>query len=109
MLSIESTKKICVLGARLVNLLREVVEVVGPVMQHLGDDEGAFPRRGEFVWSLLIHPEHKIPLLKCSTVDVPSVESMKVLLINSRPYQVHLSFFFQKVNSILPRLLRLSF
>ena len=108
-LGIKSTEKICIPSTWLVDLLREVVEVVSPVVQHLGDDEGAFPRGGKLVRSLLIHLEHKISFLKCSTFDIPGVKSTKILLINSQPNQGHLAFLFQKINGILACLLCLRF
>ena len=70
-----------------------VVEVIRPVVEHLGDDEGAFPGQSKLVRSLLVHLEYKVSLLKCSTSDVSGVETTQVLLIDGRPDQSHLSFF----------------
>ena len=101
-LSIKSAEKICIPGTRLVDLLREVMEVVSPVVQHLGDDEGTFQRSGELVRPLLIQSEDEISLLECPTLDTSGMETTKVLLIKSRPYQGNLSFFLQKINCVLP-------
>ena len=35
-----------------------VVEVIRPVVEYLGDDEGAFPGRSELVRPFLIHSEY---------------------------------------------------
>ena len=83
--------------------------MVGSVVQHLGDDERAFPHGGELVRSLLIYSEHVISLLECPTLDVSCMKTTKVLLINSRPCQSHLSLFLQEINSVLSRLLGLGF
>ena len=96
-------------SAWLVFLVFHIVQVVRSLVEHFGDDEGAFPSRSKLVWLLLIHSENQVSLLKCSTSHVSGMESMEVLLINGRPDQGHLPFFFQKVNNILPSLLCFSF
>ena len=82
----------------------DVVKTVRPVVENFGDDEGSFPSRGELVWFLLIHSKNQAPLLKGSTPHVSGVESTQVLLIDGRPDQGHLSFFFQVINCVLPGL-----
>ena len=93
----------------LIFLLFHIVEVIRSVVEHFGDDERSFPSRSKIVRPLLIHLEHQVSLLKCSTSHVFGMESTEVLLINGRLDQGHLSFFFQKVNSILPSLFYSSF
>ena len=88
-------------SAWLVFLVFHIVQVVCSVVENFVDDEGAFSSGSKLVWPLLIHSENQVSLLKCSTSHVSSVEPTKVLLINGRPDQGHLSFFFQKINSIL--------
>ena len=73
-------------------------------VEHFGDDEGAFPSRSELVWFLLVHSKNEVSLLKCPTPYVSGMESTHVLLINGRPDQGHLSFFFQEIDCILPSL-----
>ena len=80
--SIKTTKKIHVPRARLIFLLGYIVKVICPIVEHLGDDEGAFPSRSALVRPLLIHSENEVSFLKCSTSDVSGMESMKVLLVN---------------------------
>ena len=66
----------------LVLLLFHIVEVICSVVEHLGDDKGTFPSRSKLVRPLLIHSEHKVSFLKCSTTYISGMESMEVLLIN---------------------------
>ena len=87
----------------------DIVEVVHSIMEHSGDNEGAFPSRSKLVWFLLVHLENQISLLKRSTSHVFGVESTQVLLIDGRPDQGHLPFLFQDVNCILPCLLCFGF
>ena len=70
-------------------------------MENFGDDEGAFPSRGEFVWLLLVHSEDQVSFLEGSALHISGVESAQVLLIDGRSDHGHLSFFFQKVDCIL--------
>ena len=93
----------------LVFFLGYIVEVIRPIVEHLGDDEGAFPSRSELVRLFLVHSEHKVSFLKCSTPYVSGMESTQVLLINGRPDQGHLSFLFQEIDCILPSLFCLFF
>ena len=58
----------------LIFFLGYVVDVIRPVVEHLGDDEGAFPGWSEFVRSLLMHSEHRVSLLECSTSDIIGME-----------------------------------
>ena len=81
-------------SAWLVFLLFHIVEVIRSIVEHLGNDEGTFPSGSKLVRPLLIHSEHKVSFLKCSTSHVSGMESTEVLLINGRPDQGHLSFFF---------------
>ena len=90
-------------------LVFHIVEVIHSVVEHLGDDEGTFPSRRKLVGPLLIHSEHKVSFLKCSTSHVSGMELTEVLLINRRPDQSHLSCFFQEVNNILSSLFCFSF
>ena len=87
-------EKLRIPNAWLVFLVFHIVQVICSVVEHFGDDEGAFPGGSKLVWSLLIHSENQVPFLKCSTSYVSSVEPMKVLLIDGRPDQGHLSLFF---------------
>ena len=60
----------------------DVVEVVRSIVEHSGDNEGAFSGRSKLVRFLLIHSENQVSLLKCSTPHVSGMESMQVLLID---------------------------
>ena len=46
-LGIERTKQLCVQCMWLVHFLGHVVDVVRPIVKHLGDDEGAFLGRSK--------------------------------------------------------------
>ena len=70
----------------------DVEETVCSIVEHLGDDERAFPSGGELVWLLLVHSENQVPFVELTTPYVPGMESTQVLLINGRPDQGHLSF-----------------
>ena len=70
------------------------VKMVCSIVENFGDDEGAFPSRGEFVWLLLIHSEDQISFLEGSTLHISGMELTQVLLIDSRADQGHLSFLF---------------
>ena len=87
-------KQLRIPSVLLVFIVFHIIQVVCSVVEHFGDDEGAFPGGSKLVWTLLIHLENQVPLLKCSTSYVPSMESTKVLLIDGRPAQGHLSLFF---------------
>ena len=76
----------------LVFLMLNTVKMACSIVENFGDDEGAFPSRGELVWFLLIHSKNQVSLFKGSTPHVSGVESTQVLLINGRPDQGHLSF-----------------
>ena len=82
----------------LIHFLGYIVDVVLPIVKHLGDDEGTFPGWRELVRSFLMHPKHKVSFLKCSTSDIASVESMQILLINGRLNQSHILFFLQEIS-----------
>ena len=73
-LGIESTKQLCVPCAWLVHVLGYVVDVVHSIVKHLGDDEGTFPGWSEHERSYLMHSEHKVSFLKCSTSDISGME-----------------------------------
>ena len=103
-LRIERVEQICIPGVRLILIVFDVEETIHSVVEHLGDDERAFPSGGELVWLLLIHSEDQVPFLECPTPYVPGMESTQVLLINGRPDQGHLSFFLQEVDCILSSL-----
>ena len=77
----------------LVFFLGYIVEVTHPIVEHLGDDEGAFLGRSEFVRSFPVHSEHKVSFLECSTSDFTGMESTHVLLIDGRSNQSHLPLF----------------
>ena len=79
----------------------DIINMVCSIVEHSGDNEGAFPGRSKLVWMLLVHSENQVSLLKCSTPDVSGMEMMQVLLIDGRPDQGYLSFLFQKVNNVL--------
>ena len=100
-LGIERTKQLCVPCAWLVHVLGYVVDVVRSIVKHLGDDEGTFPGRSELVRSFLIHSEHKVSFLECSTSDIMGMESTQILLIDGRPDQSHFSFLLQEINCVL--------
>ena len=80
-------------GAWFIFVVLDVEETVRSIVEHLGDDERAFPSGGELVWLLLIHSEDQVLFLECTTPYIPGMESTQVLLINGRPDQGHLSFF----------------
>ena len=79
-------EQLCIPSAGLVFIVLHIVEVIRSVVEHLGDDEGSFPSGSKLVWPLLIHLENQVPLLKCPTSHVSSMELTKVLLINGRSY-----------------------
>ena len=83
-LGIERAKQLCVPRAWLVHVLGYVVDVVRSIVKHLGDDEGTFSGRGELVRPFLIHSEHKVSFLECSTSNITDMESMQILLIDGR-------------------------
>ena len=85
----------------LVFLVFHIVQVVRSVVEHLGDDEGAFPSGSKLVRPLLIHSENQVSFLKCSTFHFSGMESTKILLINGQSDQSHLPFLFQKVKNVL--------
>ena len=62
----------------------DVVKTVRPVVENLGDDEGAFPSRSKFVWFVLIHSEDQISFLEGSALHISGLESTQVLLIDGR-------------------------
>ena len=68
-------KQLCIPRAWLVRFLGYIVEVVRSVVKHLGDDEGAFPGRGQFMRPLLIHSKNQVSLLECPSSVVPGMES----------------------------------
>ena len=78
----------------LVFFLGYVVEVIRPIVEHLGDDEGTFPSRSKLVRSFLIHSEYKVSFLEGSTPDITGMESTQILLIDGRTDQSHLTFLF---------------
>ena len=44
-------------------LVFHIIQVICSVVEHFGDDEGAFPGGSKLVWTLLIHLENQVPLL----------------------------------------------
>ena len=71
-----------------------VVDVVGFIVKHLGDDEGAFPGRSELVSPFLIHSEYQVSLLERLSSDVSGMESTQILVVDGRLDQSHLTLFF---------------
>ena len=57
-LSIKGAEQLRIPSARLVFLVLDIVEVVRSIVEHSGDNEGAFPRGSKLVWFLLIHSEN---------------------------------------------------
>ena len=102
-------EQLCIPRVWLVFFLGYIVEVIHSIVEHIGDDEGTFLGQSELVRSFLNHSEHKVSLLKRSTFDIADVESMQILLINGRPNQSHLAFFFQEIDCILACLLCFGF
>ena len=51
-------EKLRIPSAWLIFLVFHIVQVVCSIVEHFGDDEGAFPGRGELVWTLLVHSEN---------------------------------------------------
>ena len=51
----------------------DVEKTVRPVVEDLGNDEGAFPRRSKLVWFVLIQSENQIPFLEGSTSHISGV------------------------------------
>ena len=94
-------EQLCIPSAWLVFLVLDVVKVVCSIVEHSGDDEGAFPSRGELVWFLLIHSKNQVSLLKGSAPHISGMESTQVLLIDGRSDHGHFSFFFQEVDCVL--------
>ena len=93
-LSIKGAEHLRVPSSGLVDIMFDVVKTVRPVVENFGDDERAFPSGGELVWLLLIHSEDQVSFLGGSTLHVSGMESMQVLLIDSRSDHGHFSFFF---------------
>ena len=81
-LSVKGAEQLRIPSTWLVFLVLNVVEVVRSIVEHSGDNEGAFPGRSKLVWFLLIHSENQVSLLKCSTPHVSGMESTHVLLID---------------------------
>ena len=69
-------------SAWLIFIVLDVEKTICSIVEHFGDDEGAFPSRSELVWFLLVHSKNQVSLLKCPTPHVSGVESTQVLLIN---------------------------
>ena len=82
----------------------DVVKTVRPIVEDLGDDEGAFPRRSKLVWFVLIHSENQIPFLEGSTSHISGVETAQILLVNRGASCGYITLFVQQVKSILARL-----
>ena len=93
-LSVKGAEQVRIPSSWLINLAAGIVKTVCSIVENFGDDEGAFPSRGKFVWLLLIHSEDQISFLEGSTLHVSGMESMQALLIDSRSDHGHLSFFF---------------
>ena len=93
-LSVKGAEQIRIPSSWLVNLAIDVVKTVCSVVENFGDDEGAFPSRGEFVWLLLVHSEDQVSFLEGSTLHISGMESTQVLMIDSRADQGHLPFLF---------------
>ena len=74
-LRIERAEQIRIPGARLIFVVFDIEEAVCSIVEHLGDEERAFPSGGELVWPLLIQSEDQIPLLECTTPHVLGMES----------------------------------
>ena len=74
-LRIERAEQIRIPGAWLIFIMLDVEETVCSVVEHLGDDERAFPSGGELVWPLLIHSEDQVPFLECTDPYVLGMES----------------------------------
>jgi hypothetical protein len=53
--------------------LLHIIEVICSVVEHLGDDEGTFPSGGKLMRLLLVHSEHKVSFLKCSTLHISGI------------------------------------
>ena len=93
-LSIKGAEQLRVPSPWLVFLMLNTVKMVCSVVENFGDDEGAFPSRGEIVLLLLIHSEDQVSFLEGSTLHVSGMESTQVLLIDGRSDHGHLSFLF---------------
>ena len=52
----------------------DVVEVVRSIVEHFGDNEGAFPGRSKLVRFLLVHSKNQVSFLKCPTPYVSGME-----------------------------------
>ena len=100
-LGIERTKQLCIPCTWIVRFLGYVLDVICPIVKHLGDDEGTFPGWSKPVWPFLIHSEHKVSFLECSASDITGMESTQILLIDGRPDQSHLMFLLQEINCVL--------
>ena len=70
MLKYKKTKQLRVPSPWLVLLMLDAVKMVCSIVENFGDDEGAFPSRGDLVRFLLIHSKNQVSLLKGSTVVV---------------------------------------
>ena len=93
-LSIKRAVQVRVPCSGLVNLVLDIVKAVCSIVENLGDDEGAFPSRGEFVRLLLVDSEDQVSFLEGSALHVSGVESTQVLLIDGQSNHGHLSFLF---------------
>ena len=63
----------------LVNLAIDIVKTVYSIVVNFGNNEGAFPSRGEFVRLLLVHSEDQVSFLEGSALHISGVESAQVL------------------------------
>ena len=93
-LSIKGAEQVRIPGSWLVNLAIDVVKGGCSVVENFGNNEGAFPSRGEFVWLLLVHSKDQVSFLEGSALHVSGIESTQVLLIDGRSDHGHLSFLF---------------
>ena len=57
-LSIKGAEQLRIPSSWLVFLMLDTVKMVCSIVENSGDDEGAFPSRGELVWLLLIHSKN---------------------------------------------------
>ena len=97
-LSIKGAEQLRVPSPWLVFLMLNIVKMVCSVVENFGNNEGAFPSRGEFVRLLLVDSEDQVSFLDGSALHVSGIESTQVLLIDGRPDQGHLYFLLQEID-----------
>jgi hypothetical protein len=81
----------------------EVSEPISAGVQHLVDDEGAFPRLGELMHAIrvLYEVQDEVADVECPAPNLAAVIAVQVLLIDGQAGKCELSSFLEGVKVIL--------